>query len=107
MIHVVGAEKVSALPGDDVQGRLIQVCQVCGEALGRAVMLASVNTLLARSRFASPRHPDADRLRAERLLAPDDRERERRPLQRVVVDTDEEGGGAVRRADGEPDADAE
>jgi hypothetical protein len=40
--------------------------------------------------LAVPRHPEADRLRAKRLLPANDTERIRRPLQRVVIDTHEQ-----------------
>ncbi len=51
----------------------------------------------ARSRAAVPRHPDAHGIGAERALAPDDRQRVGRPLERVVVDADEQ---RVRPRDG-------
>ena len=38
LIHVVRAQEISALPGHDVQSRLIQVRQIRGEALRRPVM---------------------------------------------------------------------
>ena len=42
-----------------------------------------------RRDLAAPRHPHAHRVRADRLLALHDGERERRPLERVVVHADD------------------
>ena len=44
----------------------------------------------ARRRLAVPRHPDAHRVRAELALPAHDAERVARPLERVVVDADEQ-----------------
>src|SRR5581483_12036824 len=40
LVHVVRAQEISTLPGDDVQGRAVQVRQVRGEALRGAMMSA-------------------------------------------------------------------
>ncbi len=61
-----------------------------------------------RLEFAVPRDPDANGVSAEALLRSDDGERLRRPLERVVVDADEQPRrrGRVRR-EGQPRADAD
>src|SRR5579862_1795005 len=37
LVHVIGTEKISAFSGYRIQRRLIQVCHIRGESLGRAV----------------------------------------------------------------------
>ena len=57
--------------------------------------------------LAFPRHPDPDRLDAERLLPSNDAEWVGRPLQRVVVDTDEQARMLRPRPQFEPRADCQ
>src|SRR5579864_3980005 len=60
LIHVVGAQEVSSLPGDYIQRGMIEICQVGGESLGWPMVGAhrfhriSAARLLLHSRTRPP-----------------------------------------------------
>src|SRR5258708_13973239 len=83
LIHVVGAQEISALAGHNVQRGLVEIGQICGESFGRTVASAyclhrvSAAGLLLHARSgpaADHRNLSKDRMldldRVERTPAP-------------------------------------